>query len=61
MPEPSQRQLSQKHPHAFAIAPIDRCYMLVGLIKASWEGISGGAAMERAIADYFDELRAASQ
>ncbi len=48
-------------PHAFAIAPIDRCYMLVGLIKASWEGISGGAAMERAIADYFDELRAASQ
>jgi hypothetical protein len=45
-------------PPAFAIAPIDRCYMLVGLIKASWEGISGGAAVERAIAGYFDELRA---
>jgi hypothetical protein len=44
-------------PPAFAIAPIDRCYMLVGLIKASWEGISGGAAVERAIAAYFDELR----
>jgi Family of unknown function (DUF5947) len=44
-------------PPAFAIAPIDRCYMLVGLVKASWEGISGGAAVEEAIAGYFDELR----
>ena len=25
-----------------AIAPIDRCYELVGLIKSRWEGISGG-------------------
>ena len=45
-------------PPEFAIAPIDRCYMLVGLIKASWEGISGGAGVEEAIAGYFDELRA---
>ena len=45
-------------PPAYAIAPIDRCYMLVGLVKASWEGISGGAAVERAIEAYFDELRA---
>jgi hypothetical protein len=44
-------------PPAFAIAPIDRCYMLVGLIKASWEGISGGARMESAIAAYFEDLR----
>ena len=47
-------------PHQFAIAPIDRCYMLVGLIKASWEGISGGAAVERAIEGYFEELRKAA-
>ena len=45
-------------PPAFAIAPIDRCYMLVGLIKASWEGISGGAGVERAIEGYFEDLRA---
>jgi hypothetical protein len=45
-------------PPAYAIAPIDRCYMLVGLVKASWEGISGGAGVERAIEAYFDELRA---
>jgi hypothetical protein len=44
-------------PREFAIAPIDRCYMLVGLVKASWEGISGGAGVERAIESYFDGLR----
>src|SRR4029079_9925968 len=27
-------------PAEFAIAPIDRCYMLVGVVKAAWEGIS---------------------
>jgi hypothetical protein len=45
-------------PPMFAIAPIDRCYMLVGLVKASWEGISGGRGVEQAIERYFDELRA---
>jgi hypothetical protein len=47
-------------PPMFAIAPIDRCYMLVGLIKASWEGISGGAGVEEAIGGYFEELRRAA-
>ena len=44
-------------PPAYAIAPIDRCYMLVGVVKAAGEGISGGAAVEQAIEGYFDELR----
>ena len=48
-------------PPAYAIAPIDRCYMLVGLVKSVWEGISGGAGVEKAIEGYFDELRAAAQ
>jgi hypothetical protein len=45
-------------PPAYAIAPIDRCYMLVGLVKAAWEGISGGAGVEAAIEEYFEDLRA---
>ena len=45
-------------PAQFAIAPIDRCYMLVGLVKLAWEGISGGQGVEDAIAGYFDDLRA---
>jgi Family of unknown function (DUF5947) len=48
-------------PASFAIAPIDRCYMLVGLIKSQWEGISGGQGVDRAIESYFEELRAAAQ
>jgi hypothetical protein len=45
-------------PHLHVIAPLDDCYRLVGIIKATWEGISGGAAMEAAVARYFDDLRA---
>ena len=45
-------------PHIHAIAPLDDCYRLVGIIKSTWEGISGGAAMEAAVQRYFDDLRA---
>jgi hypothetical protein len=45
-------------PHVHAIAPLDDCYRLVGIVKATWEGISGGAAMEAAVQRYFDDLRA---
>jgi hypothetical protein len=45
-------------PHAHVIAPLDDCYRLVGIIKSTWEGISGGAAMEAAVQRYFDDLRA---
>lgn len=48
-------------PHQHAIVPIDECYRLVGMVKLSWEGISGGSGPERAIAGFFDELREASR
>jgi Family of unknown function (DUF5947) len=44
-------------PAQFAIVPIDECYGLVGAIKASWEGISGGAAIERAVPGFFTGIR----
>ncbi len=43
-------------PPRHAIAPIDECYRLVGLIKLDWDGISGGAGVERAIEGFFAEL-----
>jgi hypothetical protein len=46
-----------RQPNQFAIAPIDECYRLVGAIKASWEGISGGDAVERVVPAFFEELR----
>jgi hypothetical protein len=44
-------------PAGYAIAPIDKCYELTGTIKAHWEGISGGAAVEVAVAGFFEGLR----
>ena len=45
-------------PPQYAIAPIDECYKLVGLVKANWEGISGGDRRWRGRSDgYFEELR----
>ena len=40
-----------------AIVPIDECYRLVGLVRVSWEGISGGPRIETAVAGFFAELR----
>jgi hypothetical protein len=48
-------------PPAYAIAPIDECYALVGAIKMSWEGISGGDAIERAVPTFFERLRKRSR
>jgi hypothetical protein len=47
-------------PHRFAIVPIDRCYELVGMIKANWEGISGGDAVRDAVGVFFERLDARS-
>jgi hypothetical protein len=44
-------------PPQHAIVPIDRAYELVGVIKASWEGITGGRATEQAVEGYFAGLR----
>jgi hypothetical protein len=44
-------------PAQVVIAPLDECYRLVGLIKARWTGISGGAEIEEAVATFFAGLR----
>lgn len=44
-------------PHEYVIAPIDRCYELVGRIKAGWEGISGGRVLETVVPAFFEGLR----
>lgn len=39
--------------------PIDRCYALVGLIRAHWKGMSGGDKAWEAIGAFFADLREA--
>ena len=41
---------------AHFIAPIDRCYELVGLIRITWRGLSGGREVWERIAAFFAEL-----
>ena len=50
------------HAHELAraeyyIAPMDECYRLVGLIRANWKGLSGGAEVWLEIGRFFTELR----
>jgi hypothetical protein len=43
------------------IVPIDACYQLVGLIRVSWRGLSGGEEAWKAITDYFAGIKAKAQ
>lgn len=41
----------------YYLAPIDRCYKLVGLIRAQWRGLSGGLEVWKQIGLFFEELK----
>ncbi|MGH7598854.1 MAG: hydrogenase nickel incorporation protein HypB [bacterium] len=45
-------------PHEYYIVPIDSCYQLVGAMRASWQGISGGQEAFAAISRFFREIKA---
>jgi hypothetical protein len=44
----------------YFIVPIDECFRLVGLIRTSWQGLSGGAEVWHDIGQFFTELKARS-
>lgn len=44
-------------PAEYYIVPIDECYKLVGLIRAHWRGLSGGAEVWQEIGRFFTELK----
>ena len=41
---------------AYFVVPLDAAYRLVGLIRTSWRGLSGGPEVWKAIADFFAAL-----
>lgn len=41
----------------YFIAPIDKCYKLVGLIRTNWRGLSGSTEVWKEIGHFFAELR----
>ena len=50
-----------KNARGHYIVPIDACYHLVGLIRMSWKGLSGGTEAQEAIAAFFQDIHAKSQ
>ena len=50
------RPRSGEPKHAYFVVPIDECYKLVGLIRKSWRGFSGGTAVWEDIAQFFADL-----
>jgi Family of unknown function (DUF5947) len=45
----------------YLIAPIDRCYELVGLLRVYWRGLSGGTEVWEYVGRFFDGLRTAAR
>lgn len=41
----------------YYLAPIDKCYELVGVIRGNWRGLSGGTEVWAKIREFFVELR----
>jgi hypothetical protein len=41
----------------YYVVPIDECYKLVGLIRAYWQGLSGGQEVWEEIGKFFAELK----
>lgn len=50
-----------KNAHQYYIVPIDACYQLVGLIRVSWKGLSGGEQVWKTITDFFADIRAKAE
>ena len=48
------------HAGEYFVAPIDKCYQLVGLIRSNWRGLSGGTDVWEKIGEFFSTLRAAA-
>ena len=42
----------------YFLAPIDKCFELVGTIRMHWRGLSGGEEVWRAIDEFFARLKA---
>jgi hypothetical protein len=48
-------------PGKYFIVPIDTCYKLIGKIRTSWKGISGGVEVNHIIDQFFNQLKESSE
>jgi len=45
----------------YYLVPMDECYRLVGIVRTSWRGLTGGHEVWQDIRQFFAELRARSK
>jgi hypothetical protein len=50
-------QASESSTAEYYFAPIDECFRLVGLIRMSWKGLSGGTEVWVEISRFFSPLK----
>ena len=43
------------------VVPVDRCYELVGIVRAHWVGLAGGVEVWSRIDAFFDDLATRSR
>jgi hypothetical protein len=46
---------------SYFIAPIDKCFELVGLIRMHWRGFTGGEEVWREIEKFFEAMKASAR
>ena len=49
-----------EHDAEYYLAPIDKCYELVGLIRGNWRGFTGGTEVWVKIRKFFEEMKQGS-
>ena len=48
-------------PHQYYMAPIDKCFELVGTVRLYWKGFTGGTEVWKQVANLFARLKATAE
>lgn len=44
-------------PYEYLLAPIDKCFELIGIVRTHWQGFTGGTELRKQVRAFFEALR----
>lgn len=44
-------------PYEYLLAPIDKCFELIGIVRTTWQGFTGGTELRKQVRTFFETLR----
>jgi hypothetical protein len=44
-------------PYEYLLAPIDKCFELIGIVRTNWQGFTGGTELRKQVRAFFETLR----